>query len=132
MEMLLLDVRNNEIKVVEANGLEDYYKYIGCEVIDIVCRKIGGLTVEIVCDDEALFDEHPKTSAVDINGYPCLYGNLLVAGGTVIDGELTPLTASEIEHIKRYTAEISTLYHQTPYTVFREVDFAYRGARHGR
>lgn len=34
MKMLLLDVQNNDVKVVEANGLEDYYKYIGCSVID--------------------------------------------------------------------------------------------------
>ena len=63
MKMLLLDVQNNEVKVVEVNGLEDYYKYIGCSVIDIVRRKIGDLTVEIVCDDEGTFAEHQKVSA---------------------------------------------------------------------
>ena len=81
MEMLLLDVNQNEVKVVEANGLEDYYKYIGCNCIDIVRRKIGNVTVEIVCDDEALFAEHPQISAVDIEGNSCMFGNLLVAGG---------------------------------------------------
>ena len=68
MKMLLLDVRNNEVKTVEANGLEDYYKYIGCSVIDIVRRKIGDLAVEIICDDEALLYDMPKVSAVDIGG----------------------------------------------------------------
>ena len=26
MKMLLIDVQNNDVKVVEANGLEDYYR----------------------------------------------------------------------------------------------------------
>ena len=102
MKMLLLDVQNNDVKVVEANGLEDYHKWIGCSTIDIVRRKIGDLTVEIVCDDEGTLVEHPKVSAVDAGGKPCLYGNLLIAGGKVIDGELTELTEQEIKHIKRY------------------------------
>jgi len=102
MKMLLLDVQNNDVKVVEANGLEDYYKYIGCDFIDIVRRKIGDLTVEIVCDDEGTFYEHPKVSAIDIIGQPCLFGNLLIASERVIDGNLTELTEEEIEYIKQF------------------------------
>lgn len=123
MKMLLLDVHNNELKVVEVNGLEDYYKYIGCSVIDIVRRKIGDLTVEIVCDDEGTFAEHPKVSAIDIIGKPCLVGNLLVAGGEVIDGNLTELTEEEIEYIKQYTIEITTSYYKEPFKVFWEMDY---------
>lgn len=123
MKMLLLDVQNNDVKVVEANGLEDYYKYIGCRVIDIVRRKIGDLTVEIVCDDEGTFVENPKVSAIDIVGRACLYGNLLVAGGKVIDGELTELTEEEIEYIKQFIIEIKTTYYQEPFKVFWEMDY---------
>lgn len=123
MKMLLLDVQNNELKVVEVNGLEDYYKYIGCSVIDIVRRKIGDLTVEIVCDDEGTFAEHPKVSAIDVVGQPCLVGNLLVAGGEVIDGNLTELTDEEIEYIKQYTIEVTTAYYKEPFKVFWEMDY---------
>lgn len=123
MKMLLLDVVNNEVKVVEANGLEDYYKYIGCSVIDIVRRKIGDLTVEIVCDDEGTFVEHPKVSAIDIVGQPCLYGNLLVAGGKVIDGNLTELTEAEVEYLKQFIIEVRTAYYKEPFKVFWEMDY---------
>jgi hypothetical protein len=123
MKMLLLDVQNNAVKVVEANGLEDYYKYIGCSIIDIVRRKIGDLTVEIVCDDEGTFVEHPKVSAIDIEGQPCLYGNLLVAGGEVIDGELTELTEKEIEYIKMFIGKVTTRYYKEPFKVFYEMDY---------
>ena len=123
MKMLLLDVQNNDVKVVEANGLEDYYKYIGCSVIDIVRRKIGDVMVEIVCDDEGTFAEHPKVSAIDVAGQPCLFGNLLIAGGKVIDGELTELTEQEIEYIKGFLIKVTTSFYKEPFKVFWEMDY---------
>ena len=123
MKMLLLDVMNNDVKVVEANGLDDYYKYIGCNTIDIVRRKIGDLTVEIVCDDEGLLVEHPKVSAIDIVGLPCLFGNLLVAGGKVIDGDLTELTEKEIKYLKKFMIEITTAFYKEPFKVFWEMNY---------
>ena len=124
MKMLLIDVHNNEVKLVEANGLEDYYKYIGCSTIDIVCRRIGDVTVNIVCDDEGTLVEHPKVSAIDDVGQPCLYGNLLIAGGEVIDGELTELTEQEIEYIKKYSiVSCRTTYYKKPYKVIWGMDY---------
>ena len=123
MKMLLLDVQNNDVKVVEANGLEDYYKYIGCSVIDIVRRKIGDVTVEIVCDDEGTFAEHPKVSAIDVVGQPCLFGNLLIAGGKVIDGNLTELTEEEVEYIKGFLIEVTTSIYKEPFKVIWEMDY---------
>lgn len=123
MRMLLLDVHNNAVKLVEANGLEDYYKYIGCDVIDIVRRKIGDLTVEIVCDDEGLLVEHPKVSGIDVFCQPFLYGNLLVAGGKVIDGNLTELTDEQIDYLKQYITEVKTKYYKEPFKVFKEMSY---------
>ena len=124
MKMLLIDVLNNDVKIVEANGLEDYYKWIGCSTIDIVRRKIGGITVEIVCDDEGTFVDQPKVSAVDISGKPCLYGNLLIAGGKIIDGELTELTEREIKHIKRYClVPCRTAYYKEPFKVLYGMEY---------
>lgn len=123
MKMLFLDVHNNDLKLVEANGLDDYYKYIGCSVIDIVRRKIGDVTVEIVCDDEGTFVEHPKVSAIDVVGQPCLFGNLLIAGGKVIDGNLTELTEEEVEYLKESLIEVKTSFYQEPFKVFWDMDF---------
>ena len=124
MKMLLLDVWNNDIKMVEANDLEDYYRLIGCRTIDIVSRTIGDVKVEIVCDDEGALVNNPKVSAIDIDGTPMLFGNLLVASGRVTeDGELTELTQEEIDEIMDNIATITTSVYKEPYPVFVEMDY---------
>ena len=124
MKMLLLDVENKEIKMVEANGLDDYYELIGCRCIDIVRRTIGDVEVEIVLDDEGALVNQPKISAISPEGTPMLYGNLLVASGRVTDdGELTELTRAEIDEIMDNIATITTSVYKEPYPVFVEMNY---------
>ena len=125
MKMLLLDVENKEIKMVEANGLDDYYELIGCRCIDIVRRTIGDVEVEIVLDDEGALVNQPKISAISPEGTPMLYGNLLVASGRVTDdGELTELDEDEIEAILTWNvATITTSVYKEPYPVFVEMNY---------
>ena len=124
MKMLLLDVENKEIKMVEANGLNDYYELIGCRCIDIVRRTIGDVEVEIVIDDEGALVNQPKISAISPEGTPILYGNLLVASGRVTDdGELTELDEDEIDEIMDNVATITTSVYTEPYPAFVEMDY---------
>ena len=124
MKMLLLDVENRGVKMVEANGLDDYYELIGCRTIDIVSRSIGDVRVEVVLDDEGALVNNPKISAIDIDGTPMLCGNLLVASGRVTDdGELTELTRAEIDEIMDNVATITTSVYKEPYPVFVEMDY---------
>ena len=124
MKMLFLDVHNNRFKMVNANGLDDYYELIGCRTIDIIHRRIGDVEVEIVLDDEACLVKNPKVSAISIDGTPMLYGNLLIASGRVTDdGELTELTKEEVYGIMDNLATITTSVYPEPYKVFVEVDY---------
>ena len=124
MKMLLLDVNHNRLEMVEANSLKDYYKYINCGCIDIVSRKIGDTRVNIVIDDEGALAQHPKLSAVDINGNVALYGNLLVASGRVTDdGELTELTEEELDNIINNVAEVITGFYKEPFKIFVEMGY---------
>ena len=124
MKMLMIDVENKDIKLVEANGLKDYYKLIGCRCIDIVRRTIGDVEVEIVLDDEGFLVENPKPSGIDVTGTPALYGNLLIASGRVTDdGELTELTEAEIDEIMGNVATITTSVYKEPYPALVEVDY---------
>ena len=124
MKMLLLDVEKRDVKMVEANGLDDYYRLIGCRTIDIVSRTICDVKVEIIIDDEGALVNNPKISAIDIDGTPMLFGNLLVASGRVTeDGELTELTRVEIDEIMDNVATITTSVYKEPYQVFVEMDY---------
>ena len=124
MKMLMLDVVNKDVKMVEANGLDDYYKLIGCRCIDIIHRRIGDVEVEIVLDDEGLLVENPKPSAISVDGTPMLFGNLLIASGRVTDdGELTELTEAEIDKIMGNVTTITTSVYTEPYPALVEVDY---------
>ena len=125
MKMLMIDVENRKVKLVEANGLKDYYKLIGCRTIDIIHRTIGDdVEVEIVIDDEGALVESPKPSGIDVTGTPALYGNLLIASGRVtMDGELTELTEAEIDEIMDNVATITTSVYKEPYPAFVEMDY---------
>ena len=124
MKMLLLDVVNKDVKMVEANGLDDYYKLIGCNYVDIIHRWIGDVEVEIVLDDEGLLVNSPKPSGISIDGTPMLFGNLLIASGRVTDdGELTELTEEEVDEIMDNVATITTSIYTEPYPAFVEVDY---------
>ena len=124
MKMLFLDVHNNRIKMVNANGLDDYYELIGCRTIDIIHRRIGDVEVEIVLDDEGCLVKNPKVSAISIDGAPMLFGNLLISSGRVTDdGELTELTKEEVYGIMDNLATITTSVYPEPYKVFVEVDY---------
>ena len=125
MKMLMINVENRKVEMVEANTLTDYYKLIGCRTIDIISRSIGNVRVEIVLDDEGCLVNAPKISAINSNGEPILFGNLLIASGKVTDdGELTELDQDEIEAIKTwYLATITTSVYKEPYPVLVEVDY---------
>ena len=124
MKMLLLDVVNKDVRMVEANTLDDYYRLIGCDYVDIIHRRIGDVEVEIVLDDEGLLVEDPKPSGISVDGTPMLFGNLLIASGRVTDdGELTELTEEEVDEIMDNVATISTSVYKEPYPAFVEMDY---------
>lgn len=107
MRFLMIDVNEGDVKLVTANGLDDYYDLIGCECIDIVRREIGGVEVEIILDDEGALQNDRKLSGIGESNQ-AFYGSLLIASGRIEgDGELTELTDSEIAKILRYVATAS-------------------------
>lgn len=55
MKGLLIDVHNAKIQEVEVSELDDYYKWIGCENIDITSRKVGGRIYDIIAMTKDFF-----------------------------------------------------------------------------
>ena len=123
MKYLHIDVINNNIQMVEANGLDDFYRLLNCRCIDVIYRKIGDTECTLIVDDEGLLKDNSIVSAIDISGTPCLVGNILIASGRTVDGEDTPLTDEELEDVMFNVAEITTSKHPEPYRVLVEVSY---------
>ena len=88
--------------------MEDYYKLIDCETIDIVNRDINGNCYDIICDDEGTFKENPRISAIDDMWQPMLVGNLIICGTANEEGNMTDLSDKDIDFIMENIQRIPT------------------------
>ena len=88
--------------------MEDYYKLIDCETIDIVNRDINGNCYDIICDDEGTFKENPRISAIDDMWQPMLVGNLIICGTANEEGNMIDLSDKDIDFIMENIKRIPT------------------------
>ena len=101
MRAVYLDVSNNAKPVIIdlKDDLNEFYKLIKCDCIDIVSRKVGNKYFDFICDDNGLLVNRPVVSAIDILNNPALVGNLLIVGDSTAYGEMTELSAEEAKMI---------------------------------
>lgn len=110
-KMLLLDVQKQEVREVEANGLDDYYKLLNCDTIDIVTREVVSFNkihkeYDIICDDNGLLKDNIIISAVDVKDMSVqLVGNLLVCNFDS-NGNEKSLSGYDIELLKNSILDI--------------------------
>lgn len=108
--MLLLDVEKQELREVDCNSLEDYYKEIDCRCIDIkevfvINRNTKkSMYIDVIYDDEFLLTNNRKIPSVlyvtEKNGLDTfLLGNVLFARHNK-DGEIESLSDEQMEFIK--------------------------------
>lgn len=118
----LIDVINETHHVVEIeNKLEDYYRELHCDLIDIQCRKIGKKCFDVICDDEGLFKEPAKISAVDNLGSPMFVGNLLIVNSK--NGETTTLTDSDVDYVAEHVEKLCTKNFINGYPMLTQVEY---------
>lgn len=106
-----MDVCNEKTQAVEIDDtLDSFYKILDCSCIDIVRRRIGRCrkAFEIVCDDEGLFRDPQKISAIDSLGAAQLVGNIFITGPVDGNGDLTSLTEEDVAYILSRVQKIST------------------------
>ena len=119
MKVIYLNVNENKPPEVLdiPDDLKTFYKLCQCTCIDIVTRRIGNVPYSIICDDEGLFVESPKISAVDYGYRPQLVGNLIICGMPNKDGELTKLTNVDVVHILQKIVFLYTNNHPDGYCI---------------
>lgn len=122
IKAFLIDVIGGNSRVVEIeNKLEDYYRELHCELIDIQSRKVGKKVFDIICDDEGLMKEDNKISAIDNLGAPMFVGNLLVVNCK--DGVETGLEDDEIEYVRDRVQKLCTRNFPEGYEMLTQVEY---------
>lgn len=96
--LLVLDVKNNDVKPVQCSELDDFYRELDADVFNIARRKIGGRYYDIFVDDMGLWREDPVVSAISPKMEPMLVGNLVFANHDDA-GETTSLTDEDMDRI---------------------------------
>ena len=90
--------------------LETYYDMLHCDTIDIVNRGFTNCKrrFDIICDDNGLYADDVRISAIDDRGRAMLVGALLVVGEADDEGNETSLTDEDIRVLKRFTFHMPT------------------------
>lgn len=102
IQAILWNNKKGELSTVEIfpwDQLKQMYELLDCDTIDITTRPIGGISYDIIVDDEGLLKQSAQLSLVN-HLKPELVGNLLFAQYDEL-GEMRTLTKSEIEHFKK-------------------------------
>lgn len=99
--VLVLNVNGNEVHEADCSDLEDFYRELQAEPLDVVHYLVGDKYYDIFVDDEGLFRDVRVISAIDLLGKSILVGNLIFANHNEA-GETTDLSDSDIDNIKRF------------------------------
>lgn len=116
------DGKTPEVMEIQ-DDIQEFYKLIGCRTIDIVNRKIGRKRFDIICDDEGLFTESPKISAIDNLGKPMLVGNLIIVGTADEEGNLVGLTDNEAKYVTERIQKMFTHKYPEGYYMLTQCEY---------
>ena len=107
MIILTLEVNQEEKTLIphirgidEADTLNEYYRLLGCQCIDMVPIDVDGYSYDVVCDDEGLFRE-PMVPTLYISEEQVLFGNLAFVKSDE-EGYTVGLDKEDIERLLRY------------------------------
>lgn len=106
-------------KVAFKPTLDEYYRLLGCDLIDYGQRCVGGTNVTIVCDDEGSFDSTNVVSAVDKDSCTMFVGTILVIGFDNVDGHDTGLTDGQADAVLSNVATVGTIDKKGDYSIIK-------------
>lgn len=87
-------------ELVFHDTLENIYKILDVETIDVAVRKIGNFTYDIICDDEGLLKDSLPSAVTDKDEVQ-LVGNLLLVNHNE-EGDFTSLTDEQIKDLGKH------------------------------
>lgn len=123
---MLIDVAAEKASVVTIDhDLHAFYDILGCRLVEMPTRWIGkrnGRPYIIICDEEGLFADAPKVSAIDNMGQVMLVGNLFIVKAGM-EGELDSLDEDDIKYLERFIQPESTRMFRRPYPMLHQCEY---------
>ncbi len=125
---ILIDTEKEVFGMVNIpNELESFYALLSCQCIDIVQRRIGvhcKKTFNIICDDEGLFKDLQKISAINSLGQVQLVGSILIVGNADIEGNLNDLSEHDVNYIFSKIQFLATKNFKKAYPILTQCEYA--------
>lgn len=114
MKYVLFEAGKSEGKVVELEStLEEYYKLLNCDCIEMISRKFNNTYYDVIVDEEGLFKQNlvPTAQSYDENGvkFETIFGNMLVTKVNE-EGDCVDLNAEDIKNITEKTSKRKALF----------------------
>ena len=123
MKTISLNVYDETVKEIDIeDSLDAFYEELQCSTIDIVTRRIGRKVFDVMCDDEGLFHDPQKISAIDNLGRPMLVGNLMFFHHDD-EGNLTGLDARDRRYLRDRICELSTSAFPNGYPMMTQMEY---------
>lgn len=123
MKGFLVNVNEKTAGAVEFEaGLDNYYRLLDCDCIDIVTRTVDGREFDIICDDEALLKDSPVPSAIGKHGQAVLFGNLLIVHHDE-EGNTVGLSDDDVKALTAATSIYLGLRYWLPYPMLHLFDY---------
>lgn len=124
---MLIDVANEKASVVTIDHeLQSFYDILGCRLVEMPTRRIGvrkGRNFTIICDEEGLFVDYPKISAIDNMGQVMLVGNLFIVKPDG-EGDILSLDEDDIKYLERFIQPESTRMFPNAYPMLHQCEYA--------
>lgn len=123
MRTVLLNVYENTVTEVDVkDDLDAFYEKLGCDLIEIDERRIGGKWFDVMCDEEGTFRDDARISAIDNFGNTMFVGNLMFFHNDG-EGNLTGITEDEVKHLKRLIQTMYTRKHPEGYKMLTQCEY---------
>ena len=85
------------------NTLEEMYRLIGCDLIDIAQVKVGGKFFDVYCDDEFLLKDNPVPTLF-IDNETVLCGNLIFTTRND-EGKAAKITNDDVKKLTNFLSK---------------------------
>ena len=124
MRTVFIDMSTGTASVINVeHSLGAWYDLIGCQLVEMVDRRIGRKRFTVICDEEGTFRKDCMISAIDNTGRGMFVGSLLIVNGPDEEGNTQELTEADAAYIMERVQLMCSLRHPDPYMVLTQCEY---------